>query len=82
MVLGDSGYPAGAQFDPNAPFNQPDAEFCDICGTVLQFESEYESGQCIDDDFCHPIYQGRFWVYELKTFLSWKDSQAFYRGDY
>jgi len=78
MVSGDSGYPAGAQFDPNAPFNQEDSEHCDDCGT----EIDYETMECPEEDYHHPIYRAKFWVYELKEYLSWKDSQAFYAGDY
>ena len=77
-VLGDSGYPAGAKHDPSAPFNQLYAEFCDDCGAEL----DYDTMECSEEEYCHPIYRAKFWVFELKEYLSWKESQAFYAGDY
>ena len=70
----DSGYPAGAQFDPRAPYNQPDAIFCDDCGE----EIDYDLMECVEAPYCHSVYQGRFWVHELKQFMSWEESQKFY----
>ena len=72
--MSDAGYPAGAQFDPKAPFNQEDAIYCDDCGE----EIDYELMECVEAPSCHPIYQARFWVLELKDFLSWEESQKFY----
>lgn len=44
------GYPAGAEHDPNAPWNQPDAEEekCDECGNLFLVEELNEDNLCAE----------------------------------
>lgn len=42
-------YPAGAENDPNAPWNLPEYERCEICGDTFEDEDDRQSCGC---EFC------------------------------
>ena len=39
-------YPAGAEHDPRAPWNQHDDNVCPACGDDLDDDEELEDGKC------------------------------------
>ena len=46
-----SNYPAGAESDPRAPYNQPPAPECRGCGELIGHEEDHEEG-CQNKGLC------------------------------
>lgn len=46
-----SNYPAGAESDPRAPYNQPPAPECRDCGEIIGQEEDHKHG-CLNEGMC------------------------------
>ena len=60
----ESGYyPPGAEFDPNAPWNQPDAQVCAHCDEELDPDTFVEDRV---NEFCDEVCEYNYYHAEEK----------------